>query len=193
MSTTYGYARVSTKLQATDGNSLETQETQLRNAGADKIYADVFTGVKTDRPELDRLLAELVPGDTLIVTKLDRIARSLEEGLKLIQDLRGQDIAIHVLNMGLINDTPTGDLIVHIMLAFAEFERKLIIERTQEGRAIARLKPGYRDGRKKKYSQRQMDHAMELLKTYSYRQVESLTGISKSTLIRYKKERGIDA
>lgn len=185
----YGYSRVSTRLQATDGNSLEAQETQLRNAGADKIYADVFTGSKTDRPELDKLLVALVPGDTLIVTKLDRIARSLEDGLRLIENLRARDISIHVLNMGLINDTPTGDLIVQIMLAFAEFERKQIIERTQEGRAIARLDPTYRDGRKKKYSPAQMDHAMKLLDNHSYSQVIAMTGISKSTLIREKKMR----
>jgi DNA invertase Pin-like site-specific DNA recombinase len=184
----YGYARVSTKLQATDGNSLEAQETQLRDAGATKIYQDIFTGVKTARPELDKLLAVLAPGDTLIVTKLDRIARSLEDGLKLIQDLRKKNIAIHVLNMGLINDTPTGDLIVQIMLAFAEFERRQIIERTQEGRAVARLKADYKEGRKKKYSKAQIDHALELLQSYSYRQVENMTGISKSTMIRAKRE-----
>ena len=75
-----------------------------------------------------------------------------------------------------------------VMLAFAEFGRDMIVERTQEGRGIARLNPDYRDGRKKKYSKAMMLHALELLRNNSYRQVEELTGISKSTLIRAKKE-----
>lgn len=72
----YGYARVSTKGQAKDGNSLEAQENALRSAGATKIYSDAFTGTKSHRPELDKLMAVMQYGDTLVVTKLDRIARS---------------------------------------------------------------------------------------------------------------------
>ena len=183
----YGYARVSTKLQATDGNSLESQEKQLQSAGATIIYKDAFTGTKTDRPELDKLKEKLVPGDKIIVTKLDRLARSTEDGLSLIKEWHEKDITVHVLNMGCIDSTPTGKLILTVMLAFAEFERDMICERTQEGRAIARLNPEYREGRKKKYSKAQMKHALELLNTHSYKQVEALTGISKSTLIRAKR------
>lgn len=73
------------------------------------------------------------------------------------------------------------------MLAFAEFEHDMIVERTQEGRAIARLNPDYKDGRKKTFSKRQIEHALELLNTYSYKQVETMTGISKSTIVRAKK------
>ena len=184
----YGYERVSTKLQATDGNSLESQDNQLREAGAEKIYSDAFTGTKSDRPELDKLKKILVPGDRVIVTKLDRLARSTEDGLALVKDWMERGISIHVLNMGLIDNTPTGRLILTVMLAFAEFERDMIIERTQEGRAIARLNPEYREGRKKKYSNKRIQSALELLETHSYRQVEEMTGISKSTLIRAKKE-----
>ena len=108
----YGYARVSTKLQATDGNSIEAQIQQLKAAGASMIFKDAFTGVKMHRPELDELLELLRPGDTIIVAKLDRIARSTEEGLKLIQELLNKNISIHVLNMGLIDNTPTGKLIL---------------------------------------------------------------------------------
>ena len=175
----YGYARVSTRLQATDGNSLESQEGQLREAGASQIYQDTFTGTKSQRPGLDELKRRLTPGDKVIVTKLDRLARSTEDGL-------AAQISVHVLNIGCIDNTPTGKLILTVMLAFAEFERDMIVERTQEGRAIARLNPEYRDGRKKKYSRAQINHALELLETNSYKQVESLTGISKSTLIRAK-------
>ena len=183
----YGYARVSTRLQATDGNSLETQEQQLRDSGATIIYKEAFTGTKNERPELDKLKQKLVPGDKIIVTKLDRLARSTEDGLSLIKEWNSNNITVHVLNLGCIDNTPTGKLILTIMLGFAEFERDMIIERTQEGRSIARLNPDYKDGRKKKYSKDRIDHALSMLNSYSYKQVEQLTGISKSTLIRAKK------
>lgn len=188
MGTIYGYARVSTKLQATDGNSLESQELQLKDAGATTIFKDAFTGTKSDRPELDKLKSKLAPGDKIIVTKLDRLARSTEDGLALIKEWNANNITVHVLNMGCIDNTPTGKLILTVMLAFAEFERDMIFERTQEGRARARLNPEYKEGRHKKYSKAQIQHALDLLNTNSYRQVELLTGISKSTLIRAKKE-----
>ncbi len=134
----YGYTRVSTKGQAKDGNSLEAQEGALRAAGATEIYSDAFTGTKSHRPELDKLLAAMEPGDKLVVTKLDRIARSATQGIELIQSLLDKGITVHVLNMGLMDNTPTGKLIRNIMLAFAEFERDMIVERTGEGKAIAR-------------------------------------------------------
>ncbi len=185
----YGYARVSTKLQETDGNSLEAQEEQLRAAGAVEIYRDTFTGTKAERPELERLKRKLVAGDKVIVTKLDRLARSTEDGLSLIKEWAEQGISIHVLNMGLIDHTPTGKLILTVMLAFAEFERDMIVERTQEGRVLARRDPNYKEGRKKKFTRAQIEHALNLLDTHSYKQVEALTGISKSTLIRAKREK----
>ena len=183
----YGYARVSTQTQAKDGNSLEVQERLLRKNGAEKIYADAFTGTKTHRPELNQLLDELQAGDTLVITKLDRIARSASQGIELIQSLLDREITVHVLNMGLLDNTPTGKLIRTIMLAFAEFELDMIVERTQEGKAIARKQPDYREGRPRLYGRKQIRHALELLKDHSYRQVTEMTGISKSTLIRAKK------
>ena len=184
----YGYARVSTQMQAKDGNSLEAQERLLRKNGAEEIYADAFTGTKTHRPELARLLDELQAGDTLVVTKLDRIARSASQGIELIQSLLDREITVHVLNMGLMDNTPTGKLIRTIVLAFAEFERDMIVERTQEGKAIARKQPDYREGRPRLYGRKQIRHALELLEDHSYRQVTEMTGISKSTLIRAKKK-----
>ena len=184
----YGYARVSTKGQAKDGNSLEAQEQLLRDAGAEKIYSDAFTGTKAHRPELDKLLSQMQAGDKLIVTKLDRIARSATQGIELIQSLLDKDIIVHVLNMGLMDNTPTGKLIRNIMLAFAEFERDMIVERTQEGKAIAKQKPDFKEGRPSVYNKKQIDHALWLLADHSYKQVEELTGISKSTLIRAKRK-----
>lgn len=180
----YGYARVSTKGQAKEGNSLEAQEIALRAAGATEIYADAFTGTKANRPELDKLLKAMQSGDTMVVTKLDRIARSATQGIEMIQGLLDKGITVHVLNMGLMDNTPTGKLIRNIMLAFAEFERDMIVERTREGKAIAKQNPDFREGRPNKYSKAQISHALELLQKYSYKQVEEMTGISKSTLLR---------
>lgn len=188
MTMIYAYCRVSTKGQAKDGNSLEVQEKVVKEAGATEIYADTFTGTKAHRPELDKLLNVIVAGDTLIVTKLDRIARSATQGIELIQNLLDKGVTVNILNMGKLDNTPTGKLIRNILLSFAEFERDMIVERTQEGKTIARQNPDFSEGRPKKYSRQQMQHALELLESHSYKQVEQLTGISKSTLIRAKKQ-----
>lgn len=184
----YGYCRVSTKGQAKDGNSLEAQASAVKAAGADMIYSDAFTGTKKDRPELNKLLSVINKGDKLIVTKLDRIARSATQGAELIQSLLDKGITIHILNMGVLDNTPTGKLIRTILLAFAEFERDMIVERTQEGKAIAKEKPNFKEGRPQKFDSMQIENALNLLDKYSYSQVAKLTGISKSTLIRSKRK-----
>lgn len=186
----YGYARVSTKGQAKDGNSLDAQEKALRESGANEIYVDAFTGTKTDRPEFDKLMNKIQKGDTLIVTKLDRFARSMSQGSELVSDLIERGIKVYILNIGVMDNTPSSKLIRNVFFAFAEFERDMIVERTMEGKAIAKQNPDFREGRPKKYSRKQIEHALELLDNNSYKQVEDLTGISKSTLIRAKKKRG---
>ena len=182
----FGYARVSTSGQARDGNSLDFQINALKEAGAIKIFSDVFSGSKNERPELDKLLKIIQSGDTLIITKLDRIARSLIQGIQLIESLNDKGVIIDVLNMGVIDSSPTGKLIRNIMLSFSEFERDMIIQRTQEGKAVARQNPNFRDGRPKKFSRAQINHALELLQTHSYKQVAAMTGISRATLGRAK-------
>ena len=183
----YGYARVSTAGQARDGNSLECQEKALREAGAEKIFSEKFSGVKDNRPELNKLLKKIQSGDTLIITKLDRIARSLIQGVQLLEDLLNRDIVVFVLNLGIIDNSPTGKLIRNIMLSFSEFEREIIIQRTQEGKAIAKQNPNFQEGRPKKFKREQINHALELLKTNSYKQVYQMTGISPATLGRAKR------
>jgi len=143
-----GYARVSSIGQRNDGNSLEDQEKKLREHGAVKVYVDAFTGTKLDRPEFSKVLSVLKDGDTLMVTKLDRISRSACDGIKLVDELLSRGITVHILNMGIMDNTPTGKLIRNIMFSFAEFERDMIVERTAEGKAIARQREGYREGRK---------------------------------------------
>src|SRR5690554_4565036 len=146
----YGYARVSTKGQARDGNSLAAQRKALKDAGAQEIFADSFTGTKKHRPELDKLLAKIGEGDTLVVSKLDRIARSAIQGGEIVGGLLNQGVRVNILNMGIIDNTPTGKLIWQIFFAFAEFERDMIVERTQEGKAIAKQNPNFKEGRPRK-------------------------------------------
>lgn len=129
---------------------MENQSHALKEAGAEKIFCDAFTGKKIERPEFDKLQNLLVPGDKLVVTKLDRFARSAVQGSQLIESLIKKGVTVHVLNIGIMDNTPTGKLIRNIMLSFAEFERDMIVERTQEGKAIAREKGIRVDGRPKK-------------------------------------------
>ena len=186
----YGYARVSTKGQAKDGNSLEAQEKALREAGATEIYSDSFTGTKLERPEFDKLVnGVLKEGDTLIVTKLDRFARSMTQGSELVSELINRGVRVFILNIGVMDNTPSSKLIRNIFFAFAEFERDMIVERTQEGKMIAKQNPDFKEGRPQKFDDMQIENAMTLLEQYSYNQVVKLTGISKSTLIRAKKQR----
>ena len=145
-----GYIRVSTKKQE-QGTSLSDQRAVLQAEGCQVIYEDVYTGASMERPELDRLCAEVQAGDTIVVCKLDRIARTETEAYNRVVGWVRSGVRVHVLNMGLIEDTEVGRLILHIMLAFAEFERDLIVSRTQGGRAYKRATdPDYKEGRDRK-------------------------------------------
>lgn len=195
MSKIIGYCRVSTKGQL-DGNSLEEQSTKIleRYSNAE-IVEESYSGAK-ERPIFNKVLDSLNNGDTLVVTKLDRFCRTTKEGLQYIDLLMDKGIKIHILNMGLIEDTPMGRLIVTNLLAFAEFERAMIIERTQSGKAIAKTKEGFKEGRPKKHTTKQLDNALSMLTInggkYSYNEVVELVGISKSTLIRENNKRKSD-
>lgn len=189
----YGYARVSTKGQAKDGNSLEAQEKALKAAGATEVYKDAFTGTKRERPQLTELLNKVNKGDKIVVTKLDRVARSAAQGMELIDELLNKGVSVHILNMGELNNTPSGKLIRNVFLAFAEFERDMIVERTQEGKAVAKENAvargqKFKEGRPPKFDTMQIENALNLLETHSISQVVRLTGISKSTLIRAKRK-----
>ena len=181
----YGYARVSTMTQSRDGNSLEDQTAALEQYGCQAIITEAFTGKTMERPKFQSLVTKLQPGDTLVVCKLDRFARTAIDGVQTVRDLFDRGVRVHILNMGLIENTLTGNLILTVMLAFAEYERGMIVERTQTGKAIAKLTPGFREGRPKKYTTEQLDHARQLLQDgNSYAKVARMTGISKSTLVR---------
>ena len=145
----YGYARVSTTGQARDGNSLEDQTAKLKAEGCEVVYHDSYTGMKMDRPQFTELMNLLQSGDRLVVTKLDRFARTAGDGINAIRGLLDKGVSVHILNMGLIDNTPTGKLMVTMLLGFAEFERDMIVERTNAGKAVARAtNPNYKEGRK---------------------------------------------
>src|SRR5699024_4214029 len=175
----YGYSRISTIEQ-----DLHSQIKMLEEEKCDFIFTEKYTGTKMDRKEFNKLLEILEDGDTLVVTKLDRFARSVRGGIEVIRQLFDIVVRVHVLNMGIIENTSTGRLIFIIMMSFAEFERDMIVERTQEGKLMAKQDPDYREGRPRKYSKKQVEHAMELKNTHTYKQVEQMTGISKPTLYR---------
>lgn len=190
----FGYIRVSTRKQARDGNSLEAQREALTAAGAEKIYTDTFTGTRMERPEWDKLRAQLRRGDVLIVTRLDRLARSVSQASGLITEMIDEGITINVLNLGVLSNDSVNTLLRNVLLSFAQFERDMIVQRTQEGKAVARATdPDFREGRPPKFDAEQLDHAMELLENHSYAQTAKLTGISKSTLIRERKRRKIQS
>lgn len=182
----YGYARVSTYAQSL-GTSLEEQEHELREHGAETVVKEAYTGTQINRPLFDALISGLKKGDTLIVTKMDRFARTAPEACALVRSLVSKGVIVNILNMGVADNTTMGKLMLTILAGFAEFERDLIVERTQTGKAIAKQREGYREGRPKKYCKAQIDHALELLSAYSYRQVEEMTGISISTLVCAKR------
>ena len=151
-----GYPRVSTNTKGkkkdrreSNGNSLEDQEKRLREAGAEIIMPEQFTGTTMDRPVLNEIVGMLEEGDTLMVTKLDRLARTAGEGSVLIKELINRGVKVHILNMGLIENSVTGRLLLNTLLAFAEFERDMIVERLNDGKEVAKAKnPDYKEGRK---------------------------------------------
>ena len=183
----YGYTRVSSRGQL-ENNSLEQQAQEIlsKYEGA-KIVKEQFTGTTTHRPILEALLASIKPNDILVVTKLDRLARTTTEGIELIQRFFEQKVSVHVLNVGLLENTSMGRFFLTTLLAVAELERNMIIERTQNGKNIAKQNPDFREGRPKLYSSKQIAHALDLLKSHTYKKVEQMMGISKSTLIRAKR------
>ena len=180
----YGYCRVSTKGQAKDGNSLEAQEKEILSKYENAlVYKEAYTGV----------ISKLKKNDILIVTKLDRLARNTVEGIEIVRNIFQKEASVHVLNVGLLEDTPMGQFFITTLLAVAELERSQIIERTQSGKAIAKANAAargekFKEGRPEKFDKMQIENALQLLKTHSYSQVVKLTGISKSTLIRAKKK-----
>ena len=143
----YGYARVSSYAQKKDGFSLESQESALLVRGCEVVLQEVYTGTTMDRPVFSELISKLKEGDTLMVTKLDRFARTAADGAKLMKDLVDKGIIVEILNMGRADNTPMGKLMIQVMFAFAEFDRDMTVERFNDGKAKVRAKGLRAEGR----------------------------------------------
>ena len=182
----YGYARVSTAQQ-----DYATQIADLKKAGATKIFKDKYTGTTANRPEFDKLMTTIKNGDTLIVTKLDRLARNTQDALNIVKKMNAEGVILRVLNIGTIDNSPSGRLIFTVFSAFAEFERDLIVSRTQEGKAWAKANnPNFHDGMPRKYTKEQIDFAWKLhtQNHMSYSEISKKLGISKATIYRRFRE-----
>lgn len=144
----YGYARVSSDGQDRYGTGLETQEEMLRKAGAQEILYESFTGTKKDRPKLNELMAKIQPGDEVVMTKLDRMARSVHDGIEIIDEFIRRGVSLNILNMMKFDGSPTSTLMFNVLLSFAQFERDMIVERTAAGKAVKRENdPNWKEGR----------------------------------------------
>jgi len=185
-----GYARVSTQEQ-----NLSLQIDALNQVGCEQIYQEKVSGSQADRPELTRLLEMIRVGDTLVIWKLDRLGRSLAHLIGLVSDLEARQIGLLSLNDPVDTTTPQGRLVFRIFASLAEFEREVIRERTMAGLASARRR-GQRLGRPKGLSKaaQQTARIAESLyneKLYSVEQIARELSISKTTLYKYLRQRGV--
>lgn len=185
--TKYGYARVSTA-----GQDLETQIETLIKQGCQEqnIFAEKYTGTKTkQRKELQALLDKLKTGDELIVTKLDRLGRKTADIIKLIDTLLNQGVIVNVLNMGRLDNSASGKLMTTVVLAFAEFERDMIVQRTTEGKAYARKhNKDFREGRPRRKITDRYRKIYEYKLNHTYKETEQMCGVSRSTIQRIVKQ-----
>jgi DNA invertase Pin-like site-specific DNA recombinase len=150
-----GYARVST-----DGQSLDSQQASLKAAGAEKVYAEKISGAVTDRKALAKAIAALGSGDVLLVSRLDRLARSTRDLLNVLASVSDKGAGFRSIADPMLDTTsPHGKLIIAVLGALAEFERSMILARTAEGRKRAQAR-GVRFGRKPKLSPFQIQEAL---------------------------------
>ena len=178
--TTYGYARVST-----DGQSLASQDAQLHAAGCAKVFAEKVSGAKSDRAELAKMLKRLDKGDVLVVTRLDRLARSTRDLLNILDTIGKAGAGFKSLADPIIDTTsPHGKLILAVLAALAEFERSMILARTSDGRARAKAK-GVRFGRKPSLKSHQREEALaRLANGEAQADVARSYDVSQSTISR---------
>ncbi|MGM0260552.1 recombinase family protein [Enterococcus sp. AZ102] len=186
----YGYARVSTSKQ-----ELANQLSTLKENGAEEIYSEKYTGTKkNERQELSKLLECVQPGDEILVTKIDRLARSITDLRELVDGFLSRGVSVTFLkdNMSFkANEKSSAmqTLMLNMLGSFAEFERDLIVTRTSEGKAYAKANnPNFKEGRPNRRLTRQYLHAIELMNTHTMKEVEQMTKISRSTLFRIKRQ-----
>ncbi|MEB8128143.1 recombinase family protein [Staphylococcus succinus] len=177
-----GYARVSTGLQ-----NLNLQEDRLNAYGCEKIFSDHISGSKSKRPGLDKAIEFARSGDTIVVWRLDRLGRNMEDLITLVNELNERGVSFHSLeeNITMDKSSSTGQLLFHLFAAFAEFERNLILERSSAGRIAARARGRY-GGRPEKLSNQDLN----LLKTLydngtPIKTIAEQWQVSRTTIYRY--------
>lgn len=179
---TIGYARVST-----EGQELTVQLEQLQSAGVDKIFQEKASGVKQDRPQLAAMLDHLRKDDTVIVCKLDRIARSTKHLLEIVEALDKKGVTFRVLNINLDTATPTGKLMLSMLAAIGQFEREMMLERQREGIRIAKDAGVYKG--RKPTARGQASKVMELIGQGKTKQaIANEIGIGVASVYRIMKE-----
>jgi DNA invertase Pin-like site-specific DNA recombinase len=174
-----GYARVSTEEQ-----HLDAQIAALKDAGAERIFADKISGSKRKRPELDRMLDQLRRGDVVLVTKYDRLARSLTDLLDIVAQIEATKAEFRSLAEDIDTTTPAGRLIFHVFASIAQFERERIRERTMEGLEAARKK-GRVGGRPPALSEAQKAEVLRL--KGEGRSLKDIAGLFKVSLATVKR------
>jgi len=137
--TVYGYGRVSTAAQ-----HLDAQIEQLTAAGCQHIYKEKVSGAKDDRPELTTLMGRLTKGDVLVICKIDRIARSTQHLLTIVEDLTKRGVTFRILNVNIDTSTPTGKVMLTVLGAIAQFEREMMLERQRDGIIRAQSEKRYK-------------------------------------------------
>ena len=182
--TLIGYARVSTSRQL-----LDSQVRALEAAGCTRVFTEKVSGRSADRPELRACQDYLRPGDVLVVPRLDRLARSLQDLIAIVADLRRRGVGFRSLHESIDTTTPGGRLVFHIFAALAEFIRELIVEGTHEGLDAARAR-GARLGRPPALDAEQIAQARQLLThpENSIASIARLLGVSRATLYAHVPE-----
>ncbi len=180
-----GYGRVSTLDQ-----NLDSQADTLKAAGVDKLFIEKITGTVKERPELDKLREQLRPGDTLVVTRLDRLGRSTKDLLAISSELEERNVELEVLEQNINTKTPEGKLFFTLVAAFAEFEHSLMVARTRDGLAAARAR-GRVGGRKPKLSEAQQGQIRKLYeqRELTVREIAALFSVTAPTVYRALGER----
>lgn len=181
-----GYARVSTT-----GQNYEIQEQKLREAGCEEIWAEKQSGKAAEsRKELQAMLNYVRTGDTVMVTKLDRLARSVSDAVRIVEALEAKRVDFVVLdNASIDTRTPQGKMVFHVLAAVGEMERSLINERTAEGRQKAK-QDGVKFGRKEALTDAEVRKLREEAKTFTGSKAElgKKYGISRATVYRLLEE-----
>ncbi|WP_439444153.1 recombinase family protein [Listeria aquatica] len=177
-----GYARVSTGLQ-----NLDLQMDSLEKFGCEKIFKDHISGAKSKRPGLEDAIDFCRSGDTLVVWRLDRLGRNMEDLIRIVNQLNENGVSFHSLqeNITMDKSSSTGQLIFHLFAAFAEFERNLILERSAAGRAAARAR-GRNGGRPEKLSEKDLELLQTLVENGTpIKSIAERWGVSRTTIYRY--------